>query len=157
MAGKRSLNKGKNGEREVVKLLQPIVDRVYAEFEVEQPVYLQRNTLQSDRGGFDIVGLPWLAIEVKFQEQLNVNTWWKQTERQAGEGQLPILIYRQSRKPWKVMTLVHMPLDNLSAPHVCRAEMSVEDFLVFFERKLRSELYTDGYSLRIRAGHQNGS
>lgn len=109
MGGTTSQNKGKRGEREVVKLLQPVVNAAYeqakengyGEVAGEAPV-LQRNTLQSDRGGFDIVGLQWLALEVKFQESLSIGTWWKQCLRQAGAGQEPVLMYRQSRKPWRV-------------------------------------------------------
>ena len=63
---------------------------------------LQRNTLQSDRGGYDIVGLEDFAIEVKRVEKLNIKKWWEQTLRQTRPGQIPVLFYRQSYKPWFV-------------------------------------------------------
>lgn len=152
MGGKMSLNKGKAGEREVIKLLQPIINRVYSEFEMEEQVRLQRNTLQSDQGGFDIVGIDWLALEVKRQEQLNINAWWIQCLQQAKLGQHPVLFFRQSRQQWRVMTWVHMRLDKESEPLQVRGEIGLDAFLQFFERKLRAELWSSGYALRKPAG-----
>lgn len=147
MGGKSSLDKGKRGEREVVAMLQPIVDKVYAEFEgmvdartghVIRGVRLQRNTLQSDAGGFDIVGLEWLALEVKYQETLNVEAWWRQTCGQAKEGQLPVLLYRKSRVEWKAMTMSRV---NAGTKIVrLRTESRGADWLVVFEALLRWEL-----------------
>ena len=151
MGGKSSLEKGKNGEREVVKLLQPIVNRVCQEFEECDVARLQRNTLQSDNGGFDIVGIDWLALEVKRQEQLNINSWWMQTLAQTKTGQHPVLFFRQSRQQWRVMTLVPLRLDECSAPLQVRGEITLEAFLQFFERKLRAELWNKGYVLRPQA------
>ena len=148
MGGKSSLEKGRNGEREVVKLLQPIVNRVCQEFEECDVARLQRNTLQSDKGGFDIVGIDWLALEVKRQEQLNINSWWLQTLTQTKTGQHPVLFFRQSRQQWRVMTWVHLRLDECSAPLQVRGEITLEAFLQFFERKLRAELWNKGYVLR---------
>lgn len=82
MSGNMSRNKGQRGEREVVKLLQPIINRVYGSRAVEPP-QLERNLMQSHKGGFDIVGLEWMALEVKYQESANLNGWWKQTLDQA--------------------------------------------------------------------------
>lgn len=111
MGGKSSLNKGKRGEREVVKLLQPIVDKVYSAYPMlgDAPA-IQRNTLQSDKGGFDLVGLDWLAPEVKFQESFNLSGWWAQTERQAATHQTPVLIYRRSRVSWRVRIKMYRQL-----------------------------------------------
>lgn len=83
MGGAMSRNKGQRGEREVIKLLQPTVTRCYMEKGLDVPS-LERNLMQSRAGGFDIVGLEWMALEVKRQEVLNVNLWWKQTCAQAG-------------------------------------------------------------------------
>lgn len=82
MSGNMSRNKGQRGEREVVKLLQPIVDKVYGSLGLTPPV-LERNLMQSHKGGFDIAGLHWMALEVKYQETLNVGMWWNQTLAQA--------------------------------------------------------------------------
>jgi len=133
MNGKGRLNKGKSGEREVVKLLQPVIDEVYTAKLLEPP-RLQRNTLQSDSGGYDIVGLAWLALEVKRCETLNLNAWWKQTERQCGKDQTPVLMYRQSRKPWRCRILAKSgEVDVL-------ADISIEDFLIYFKDRLEREL-----------------
>ena len=102
MTGKMSRNKGQRGEREVINLCQPIVDEVCVEYGVESP-QLSRNLVQSQNGGHDIVGLDWLALEVKFQETFHINQWWEQTTRQAGEDQEPVLVYRKSRAKWRVM------------------------------------------------------
>ena len=51
----------------------------------------------------DIQAIPGLSIEVKRQETLVVNTWWKQALRQAeGEGDIPVLAYRKNRGKWRV-------------------------------------------------------
>lgn len=95
---KFSREKGKRGEREVVHILQAVVNEVYG----EKAPRIQRNTLQSDKGGYDLVGLEDFAIEVKRHEKLNVKAWWKQTLRQA-KGKFPVLFYRQNSVPWSVM------------------------------------------------------
>jgi hypothetical protein len=71
---------------------------------VRVPV-LQRNTLQSDRGGMDITGLPWLALEIKHVEGVNnhlLREWWDQCTEQAGHGQVPVLAYKRNNSPFRV-------------------------------------------------------
>lgn len=148
MGGRMSLNKGKRGEREVVKLLQPIVDKSYSLYpHFGEPPRMQRNTLQSDRGGYDIVGLEWMALEVKYQETLNVNQWWKQTIRQSGADQEPVLIYRQSYKPWTVVIRMHKAIGDKT--FYCRSVIKVEDFLLYFEHRLFHELKSKAELLKI--------
>lgn len=96
---KFSREKGKRGEREVAKIIQKVLDEIYG----ENAPRIQRNTLQSDKGGFDLVGLEDFAIEVKRHEKLNLKSWWKQTVRQAGEDKFPVLFYRQNNTPWNIM------------------------------------------------------
>ena len=44
------------------------------------------------------------AIEVKRQETLSVAAWWVQAEIQAKRvNKKPMLIYRKSRMPWRVI------------------------------------------------------
>lgn len=140
MGGKSSLNKGKSGEREIVKLIQPIVDTCYlpyAEILGDAPI-MQRNTLQSHLGGFDIVGLEWFAIEVKRCETLNLNAWWKQTLSQAYKDQTPILFYRQSRKAWRVR--MTMRESTGLRTFTCVADISIDDFLTYLTARLEDEL-----------------
>jgi hypothetical protein len=86
--------KGQEGEREVIKLLSECCG---------EDITLKRNLMQSMEGGYDIVGLDWLALEVKRQETLDIENWWKQTLRQAGDTRIPVLLYRQNRKQWYVV------------------------------------------------------
>jgi hypothetical protein len=92
-------NKGHDGEREVVKLLKPIVETILGEGK------LRRNLMQTREGGHDICGLDHLAIEVKRCETLEIEKWWKQTLRQAEQagGLIPVLMFRQNRGKWRVM------------------------------------------------------
>lgn len=133
-----SKTKGANGEREVAKLIQPIVDKVYAEKGLPSPA-IQRNLTQTRGGGFDLDGLDWLAIEVKRCEQLQVNKWWEQALRQAGKSRVPILIYRQNRMRWSVYMRVRLKVgDGLG--YLTRGEVSLEAFLSWLEKRLRHEL-----------------
>lgn len=92
--GSSQRNKGANGERELAKLLY---DRLGIE--------LKRNLEQSRNGGYDLEGLPDFAIEVKRHEKLEVNKWWEQTVSQAERSnRIPVLAYRQNRKPWIIAT-----------------------------------------------------
>lgn len=106
MGGLTSRNKGKRGEREVVQLLQAVIDAIQTPSEKPR---LQRNTLQSDGGGMDIVGLEGFALEVKYQETLNLEAWWRQTVDQAKGRLVPVLVYRKSRTPWRVRTYGVLP------------------------------------------------
>lgn len=81
--------KGAKGEREVASLLQPTVDRAYMEtlgITLAEVPKLQRNLLQTREGGYDLVGLDWMALEVKRVEALgkggilkgHIRGWWSQ-------------------------------------------------------------------------------
>lgn len=97
-------SKGQRGEREAIDLIEswckPVTDALQL-----PPVALSRNLVQSREGGYDVIGLDWLALEVKRHENLQVSTWWKQALRQAKEGQIPVLMYRQNRTPWRFRVL----------------------------------------------------
>jgi len=133
--GTGARTKGANGERELYKLLNAVLDEELGCHDN----YLRRNSDQSRAGGYDLVGCPWLAIEVKRQEQLNINAWWQQTVRQAKPGQVPILLYRQNRKPWRAVMQAGLHVGGGSLI-VARAEVSWEDFLVWFRTRARHEV-----------------
>lgn len=91
--GKMSRTKGAAAERELFKLLSD-----------ELGFVVRRNVDQARAGGADGVEVPGIAIEVKRREALSIPAWWRQTCKQAQDSKrLPILFYRQSRKPWSVV------------------------------------------------------
>jgi len=115
----KAVAKGKQGEREVVSLFLKCMHNVESQLgrTHKYSERLKRNTTQSDRGGFDIVGTPLLAVEVKYCETLQLDKWWEQCTAQAakdGDNRLPVLFYRSNGKKWSVMTYVRMPTFNAS-------------------------------------------
>lgn len=106
--------KGQRGEREIVDLLQGLVDPIRSKYHLA-PTVLQRNSLQAHLGGADLHGLDGFSVEVKFQENATVPAWWRQCLAQANKsGGVPVLFYRASRQPWVVMlrAFVNTPLDR---------------------------------------------
>ena len=101
--GAFSRSKGAQGERELAN-----------ELTAELGVKVARNLLQVREGGYDLKGLP-IALEVKRQESLNLKAWWGQTIDQAGEL-LPVLAYRQNRKPWKFILPAYGINDAFGSP-----------------------------------------
>lgn len=138
---KKALNKGKSGEREAIKLIQPLVDEIYNEHGLEPP-RLQRNTLQSDNGGYDIVGLPWLALEVKRQETLAIPQWWRQTIKQSKPWQLPVLMFRQNNKKWRFITMLRAPSQpvTLGDAYSMMAEIGKDEIFNIFSLIMRKNL-----------------
>jgi hypothetical protein len=144
MARINSRTKGANAERQVVHLLQPIINEEYAIAGIEPPM-LQRNQMQSHMGGYDIVGIDWIALEVKFYKQITdakVAQWWKQCVDQASNGELPILIYRQNQGRWHIRMFASLPLAPSAKHIVAPAIVSVESFILWFRYKLKVELGT---------------
>ncbi len=137
MGGKAARDKGKRGERQVIEMLQPVVNEVYELHDMDAPL-LQRNTLQSDEGGCDLAGLEWLSIEVKFQETLHINAWWAQTLKQAGRSKTPVLIFKQSRVKWTVM--MYGTLGTREWELTTPVFIDVTPFLAWFRRRLSDEL-----------------
>lgn len=133
MGGRAGIRKGKSGEREVIAYLQPIVTDVYEAHGLEVPV-LERNLMQSARGGYDIEGLDWLALEVKRHEQPNVEAFWEQTLKQAGTKRVPVLWYRRNGGKWHVVMYVQLGWRTV------RATVDIADFLVWFRNKLVQEI-----------------
>lgn len=153
--GAMARRKGQRGEREIVDLLQAVVNEVYSRVymtSTEHIPLLQRNTLQSDRGGYDIVGLDWLAPEVKRCETLNLKEWWLQCKAQAKPHQTPVLFYRSNGQKWRVRMLGYLTdglgycqsLDQTTAPLPRRVrvlvDISMDSFLVYFRARLENEL-----------------
>lgn len=141
-------SKGQRAERQVIGVLQPVVNEVYMSLgcPIEQVPRLQRNTLQSDIGGFDIVGLDWIALEVKHQEKLECSKWWQQTVRQAKNGQEPILMYKQNNVRFRVMLHGQIAIHRSHAETGRRkkvrtvVDIPLDVFLLYFRERVYSEL-----------------
>ena len=138
--GHMSRDKGKRGEREVIALLQPLVTQMYEAHGLE-PVELKRNTLQSDGGGDDIVGLPWASIEVKYVEQDSLEKWWEQCLRQAGADKVPILLYRRNKVSWMARLIGYV--GEPSCGHTVPVIVTLPVFLTWLRTELHRRL-SDG-------------
>lgn len=135
--GKFSRDKGMRAERQAVQMLQPVVTKQYEAHGLEAP-QLSRNLMQTARGGYDIEGLEWLALEVKHHETLQLNKWWDQAKQQAGTSREPVLIYKQNNVKWRVMMYGYLPLGPKRIK--CPVDISVDSFMLWFENRLIQEL-----------------
>lgn len=92
-------NKGKTAEVEVYHWLNETVASV-----VGPGKWFQRNQNQTASSGSDLSNPFRLSIEIKRHETLSINTWWAQCLRSAkAEFGVPVLLYRQSRQPWRAV------------------------------------------------------
>lgn len=135
-----SRNKGQRGERMVAELLNVVVQRVCLAAGV--PIYkLTRNLVQSRNGGHDLVGLDWIAIEVKWYNEIksHLPRWWAQCLAQAeAVNAEPVLIYKANGSKWRVRMWGRLEIEpgrRLRVP----VDISMEDFLVWFEKRLQVE------------------
>ena len=97
--GKRSREKGQQGERQFAKALSE-----HLGYDV------RRDITQVRDGGTDILDVDGWAIEVRWRKQLSLGAWWKEIcGREYSEPRFPALAYRQDRQPWRVI----IPLDCL--------------------------------------------
>jgi Holliday junction resolvase len=147
--------KGKTAEREVVDLLTGNVILVMrelgfsAEAITKAASSIQRNQNQSAVGGSDLTNVFGLSIEVKRQEQLSINTWWKQTvDAAVRNNEHPVLIFRQNHKKWRVMTYCAFRLPGEGAQCYYRAEMEYIDFQSWFREWVKVKLRT-GHEIRV--------
>lgn len=99
-------NKGASAERELALLLMGWGLEIGARLDIK------RNLEQVRGGGYDLDGVPGLAIECKRVEALDLKNWWAQACRQATGGRIPFLGYRTNRQPWRFM--VRAPVTFLS-------------------------------------------
>lgn len=147
MNGAMSRNKGQRAEREIVKLLQPVVIAAWTELERVGPApNLERNLMQAHKGGHDLLGLDWLALEVKHQEQFMIASWWQQTKEQATKAsQLlnievePVLFYRKNHVQWRVIMRGYLDVQGGGRVR-CPVNIPPEAFLVWFKLRLLAEL-----------------
>ena len=142
MTGMSSRVKGANAEREAAELLVAWATPVYAHAGLPPPV-VRRNLEQVLIGGYDLTGFDWLAIEVKRQESLNLESWWAQACRQAGPEQIPFLMWRQSRRPWWVRVrgeALHKLPDGSPMTHTVAMTLALPDAQKWFQYALWSRI-----------------
>jgi Holliday junction resolvase len=118
--------KGKSAERELANLL---AQRLGIEF--------SRNLDQVRDGGFDLISDLPLAIEVKRCERPTIGQWWEQARRQATAGKIPVLCWRQSRKPWAVVVPLGW-LTGLDLDPMATATIDLDGFVELVQRRLIS-------------------
>lgn len=53
-------------------------------------------------GDADVVGVPGLHLEVKRVEKLDYYKAYEQSERDARDGETPVVVHRKNRKRWLV-------------------------------------------------------
>lgn len=81
--------------------------------------------------GADNQTIPGLSIEVKRQETLVVNVWWKQALRQAEENNdIAVLAYRRNRTKWRVCLPAYLITLRDKDGYI---EMSLETFLMWLD------------------------
>lgn len=99
--GRMSREKGAAAERELVAILRG-----------HGWTRAHRNHQSGGQGGGDIArGPEGVHLEVKRQERLNIPAWLRQAHDEAGEHELPIVVFRQSHGRWHAV----LPLDELLA------------------------------------------
>ena len=90
-----SRQKGARGEREAAKVLGNILS-----------VNARRGQQFSGLEGKDVVlDAPGLHVECKRVERLNIHDAVEQADRDAAEGETPLVIHRKNNTPWLVTIL----------------------------------------------------
>ncbi len=57
-------------------------------------------------GDADVVGVPYLHVECKAVQKLNLDKAMEQSARDARESEIPVVIHRKDRQDWRItMTL----------------------------------------------------
>lgn len=127
--------KGQEGEREVCDWLNGIAYRALKDEGVPYPAkpIFQRNQNQSAVGGSDITNPFQLCIEVKRQETLDLNSWWKQCVTASVQfGGRPVVLFRQNgKRKWRVLLEAHVVYSCGKASSALRSEICHEDFETF--------------------------
>lgn len=90
-----SRQKGARAEREIAKILR---EHGYKDARRGQQYC-------GTAGDADVIGLPGYHLEIKHVEKLNLESAWQQSVRDAKENEIPIVIHKKNRTPWKVTML----------------------------------------------------
>lgn len=150
--------KGASAERDIADHMNGVIYGVYKELGLSYPTkpIVQRNQNQTAVGGKDLVGTHGLAIEVKRQEQLSINSWWRQCVASARTlNEIPVLLFKQSRLPWRCITngqvLFPEALGRIAVP--ARVEISFDDFTIWYRAIVKRDTER---RIAAGAGQSNG-
>lgn len=156
--GSFSKQKGKRGERQIVKMLQGAIEEVYQWLE-QQPRYesiktliegqpqlkrpfLERNQNQTNAGGCDLVGIKWASIEIKNTAKCSpalITKWWQQCLDQCEENEEPILFFKRGTTQ---RVMVKGVIGGNIIHHRVPVEICIEDFMMYFRNKVHAEFQT---------------
>ena len=139
---KMARDKGKRGEYEVRDILRGIIKANKLD-ETWDPELVGRNLSQTRGGGFDLGGVPLLAVEVKFHEKPNIKAFWAQAYKQAvihnetypDDPLTPVLFWRKSRAQWKVYIPTTF-IEGCESLTTC-IEMDRQAFTYWWVKRLR--------------------
>lgn len=145
--------KGQRGEREIVHLLQEIMDTAHGNVGSTKIPLISRNLEQTRDGGYDI-GIYEYCVEVKRVEKPNLTAFWKQACKQAArvEG-VPVLAWRLNGGSWTFKILVPILIGN--SPVDTAVDMDIATFKAYLvkqielklrDRKIDQVLGEDGWS-----------
>ena len=56
-------------------------------------------------GDADVVGLPYIHLEIKRVEKLNIDDALQQSVRDARDAEIPVVMHRKNRTEWKITML----------------------------------------------------
>ncbi len=110
--GRKSLDKGKSGEREFIRLVSKLTGGV---------VQLRRNLDQSRAGGDDCLGHKDFSFEIKRRKKVtdgDITEWWRQTVGNAGKKD-PVLAWRPDFQHWRIMVRPPYHLFGKNDPRGC--------------------------------------
>lgn len=86
-----SRQKGKRGELEIAHIMQ------------EHGFDAKRSQQYCGiNGDADVVGVPYLHLEIKRVQALNLDKAMEQSTGDAKEDEIPVVMHRKDRKPWLV-------------------------------------------------------
>lgn len=86
-----SKQKGNRGEREFAKLCR---ENGFHE--------TRRGQQYNGLDGEDVVGLPYMHVEVKRVERLSISKAIRQAVEDAKDGQIPMVAHRKNREEWLI-------------------------------------------------------
>ena len=108
-SGRKSKERGKRGEREVAKMTEEITG-----------LPCRRGVqYKGSPDSPDVVGLPGYHIEVKFVERLNLRQSIEQSEHDAGEDEIPVVVHRRTFDKWRI-TMPYEDFCKLYAEAYCK-------------------------------------